>query len=96
MSAPRCPDCGGKMFPVSGGFFCAANHRAVYVFPDGYPPADPEPVERLRAKIKASGLSQAAYARTVLLREPRTVARWLKGGPIPKVVQTEHLGVKSP
>lgn len=33
----------------------------------------------LRAAIKASGLSQTKYAELVLLRDRRTISRWLKG-----------------
>lgn len=33
----------------------------------------------LRRAIKRSGLSRAAFAKTVLLRSPRTLRRWLKG-----------------
>lgn len=36
-------------------------------------------VELLSATIKASGLSVRAFAREVLVREPRTVWRWLAG-----------------
>jgi hypothetical protein len=37
--------------------------------------------------IAASGLSASAFARDVLLREPRTIRRWLAGdSPIPAVV----------
>lgn len=44
-------------------------------------------VDRLRAAIKASGLSARQYAKTVLLREERTCRRWLSGeSPIPKAV----------
>lgn len=42
---------------------------------------------RLRAAIAASGLSAVIYARTVLIRDPRTVRRWLAGdSPIPESV----------
>jgi transcriptional regulator with XRE-family HTH domain len=34
---------------------------------------------QLRRAIRASGLSRAAFAKTVLLRSPRTLRRWLKG-----------------
>ncbi len=33
----------------------------------------------LRRAIRRSGLSRAAFAKTVLLRSPRTLRRWLKG-----------------
>lgn len=43
----------------------------------------------LRAVIEASGLSQSAYARWVLVRDPRTIRRWLAGdAPIPDAVIT--------
>jgi hypothetical protein len=42
---------------------------------------------RLRAAITASGLSASIYARTVLIRDPRTCRRWLAGdSPIPQSV----------
>lgn len=41
----------------------------------------------LRQAIAASGLSVSAYARQVMIRESRTVRRWLSGeSPIPKAV----------
>ena len=44
-------------------------------------------LERLKAAIAASGLSSTQYARTVLIRDPRTCRRWLAGhSPIPKSV----------
>ena len=46
-----------------------------------------EAVALLRAAIQASGLSVNEYARSILIREPRTVARWLSGEqPIPAAV----------
>lgn len=43
---------------------------------------------QLLAALRASGLTAAAYARTVLIREPRTVRRWLAGqAPIPQTVR---------
>lgn len=46
-----------------------------------------EQSEQLRAAIRRSGLSISAYARTVLVREVRTVQRWLAGdSPIPHAV----------
>lgn len=36
-------------------------------------------VDLLRAAIKRSGLSNSAYAREVLVRDPRTIRRWLSG-----------------
>lgn len=45
-------------------------------------------VVRLRAAIKASGLSATAYARQVLMRNPRTLRRWVAGtSPIPEAVR---------
>lgn len=42
----------------------------------------------LREAVRTSGLSASAYARTLLIRDPRTVRRWLAGtSPIPKAVQ---------
>lgn len=47
----------------------------------------PKPVELLRAAIARSGLSARAYATEVLLRDERTVRRWLAGdSPIPEPV----------
>ena len=44
-------------------------------------------LELLRAAITASGLSTSIYARTVLIRDPRTLRRWLSGeSPIPQSV----------
>lgn len=43
--------------------------------------------EVVRAAIKASGLSATEWAKTVALREPRTVRRWVSGeSPVPEVV----------
>jgi DNA-binding transcriptional regulator YiaG len=45
-------------------------------------------IEALRRRIAASGLSQEMFAHMILLRELRTVTRWLSGdSPIPKVVK---------
>lgn len=45
--------------------------------------------ELLRAAIAASGLSVRQFARERLLREPRTVWRWLAGeNPLPSIVRT--------
>jgi hypothetical protein len=42
----------------------------------------------LAAAIKASGLSARKFAELVLVRDERTVRRWLAGdSPIPKVVR---------
>jgi hypothetical protein len=37
------------------------------------------PAELLRARIQQSGLSTGQYAKTVLVRDERTVRRWLAG-----------------
>lgn len=51
-----------------------------------------EQIEALRRAIAASGLSMSDYARTVLIREPRTVRRWITGdSPIPQAV-LDYLG----
>lgn len=45
--------------------------------------------ELLAARIKASGLSARRFAVEVLIRDERTIRRWLKGdAPIPKAVLT--------
>ncbi len=41
----------------------------------------------LRQRIDESGLSIRRFAVEVMLREPRTIWRWLAGSPIPGVVQ---------
>ena len=44
-------------------------------------------VSLLREAVRASGLTSSAYARRVLIREPRTCRRWLRGeSPIPQAV----------
>jgi hypothetical protein len=44
-------------------------------------------VELLRKRINESGLSARKFAETVLIREERTIRRWLKEeSPIPKMV----------
>lgn len=43
-------------------------------------------LELLRAAIDHSGLSNSAYARQVLVRDPRQLRRWLAGQPIPEAV----------
>lgn len=49
--------------------------------------SDPAGVALLRRAIDASGLSDSAFAREVLVRDGRTVRGWLYGtAPIPKVV----------
>lgn len=51
------------------------------------PRTQAERVNLLRKAIKASGLSSRRYAETVMIREPRTVRRWLTGeSPIPDAV----------
>ena len=46
-----------------------------------------EQADLLRSRIEASGLSARRFALEVLLREDRTIRRWLDGkSPIPKVV----------
>jgi hypothetical protein len=46
-----------------------------------------DPAELLRKRIEQSGLSARQYAMQILLRDERTVRRWLKGdSPIPEVV----------
>lgn len=50
------------------------------------------PIETLKRAILDSGLSSSAYAREVLVRDPRSLRRWLAGhSPIPKAV-LEYLG----
>lgn len=47
------------------------------------------PRDLLEAAIEASGLSARRFARTVLLRDERTIRRWLAGdSPIPAAVVT--------
>ena len=43
--------------------------------------------ELLRSAIDASGLSVRRFAREVLVRDPRTVFRWLAGAPLPRAVR---------
>lgn len=44
-------------------------------------------IQLLRDAIKKSGLSASAYATEVLVRDPRTIRRWLEGKfPIPPAV----------
>ena len=48
----------------------------------------PEAVAQLRAAIEKSGLSATAYAKQILIRNPRTLRRWLRGdSPIPEAVR---------
>lgn len=45
-------------------------------------------VAQLRAAILKSGLSATAYAKHILIRNPRTLRRWLRGdAPIPEAVR---------
>ena len=49
-------------------------------------------IEALKQAIADSGLSSSAYAREILVRDPRSLRRWLAGhSPIPKAV-LEYLG----
>jgi hypothetical protein len=44
--------------------------------------------ELIRAAIEASGLSARKYAEMVLVRDERTIRRWVSGkSPIPKIVR---------
>lgn len=45
-----------------------------------------QPVDLLRQAIKSSGLSARQYAKQILLRDERTVRRWLAGDPMPRAV----------
>ena len=48
----------------------------------------PNYVTLLREAVRTSGLSAQAYARKILMRNPRTVRRWLAGdSPIPEAVR---------
>ena len=50
--------------------------------------ATPEAVRQLRAAIKKSGLSACQYAKHILMRNDRTLRRWLAGErPIPEAVR---------
>ena len=50
-----------------------------------------EAMALLRAAIDRAGLSASEYARAVLIRDPRTLRRWLSGeSPIPQSV-LDHL-----
>ena len=45
-------------------------------------------LDLLRQAMQASGLSSTQYALTVLVRDPRTVRRWLAGqSPMPQSVR---------
>lgn len=51
------------------------------------PKTQKEAIELLEARIDASGLSTSKFAERVLLRDGRTVRRWLSGeSPIPNIV----------
>lgn len=50
--------------------------------------ADMTDCQLLEAAIERSGLSARKYAELVLVRDERTIRRWLKGtSPIPKAVR---------
>ena len=53
-----------------------------------------DPVTQLRSAIERSGLSARAYAEQVMVRDERTIRRWVNGqSPIPEAVKrwlTEH------
>lgn len=56
---------------------------------EGVSPTITDSVELLRSAIQASGLSARKYAVKVLLRDERTIRRWLAGDtPIPPAVVT--------
>lgn len=48
---------------------------------------DPAGADVLRAAIDASGLSARRFAVELLVRDERTVRRWLTGEPMPSVVR---------
>ncbi len=49
---------------------------------------DQAAIDALRRRMEYSGLSQEEFAHTIVMRELRTVTRWLSGDyPIPKVVK---------
>lgn len=51
------------------------------------PKTQQESIEYLKQRIEQSGLSTTRFAVEVLMRDPRTVRRWLSGdSPIPAVV----------
>lgn len=59
--------------------------------------SDANAVTLLRDAIEASGLSARQYAMQVLLRDERTVRRWLAGdSPIPQVVVERLLTLPRP
>ena len=52
------------------------------------PRTSTEEIELLEQRIEESGLKTGPFARDVLIREPRTVRRWLAGdSPIPNRVK---------
>ena len=88
------------LFSRDGRETCPQCKRAESV-PNGTPHEAPEPmqvvfpdavererrIKRLRAAIAQTGLSNSAYAREVLVRDPRSLRRWLAGdAPIPRQV----------
>jgi len=53
--------------------------------------------ELVRAAITVSGLSARRFAVEVLIREERTIRRWLAGdSPIPKAVRTRCMAIVNP
>lgn len=46
-----------------------------------------EAIQLLRARLEESGLSSTQFAKRCLMREPRTVRRWLAGdSPLPNLI----------
>ncbi|MGI8498385.1 MAG: hypothetical protein ACR2OG_12465 [Gemmatimonadaceae bacterium] len=50
--------------------------------------------ELVRAAIDASGLSARAWAEQVMVRDERTVRRWLAGRPVPETVRRRLLAAR--
>lgn len=48
--------------------------------------AEPEITALVHKALAASGMSRTRFAREVVVRDERTVRRWLDGGPVPDVV----------
>jgi hypothetical protein len=65
----------------------AAKRRACSPMPELTDGADPAGAAVLRAAIDASGLSARRFAVEILIRDERTVRRWLTGEPMPSVVR---------
>ena len=58
---------------------------------------DDNAIEMLKHAIWVSGLTASDYARQILVRDPRTVRRWLAGdAPIPKSVRDYLEGLVEP